>query len=290
MQQPEPTTGVVPVHHRIADWLRAEIASGALQPGDAVPSVAELAERWRCSPLTARGAITVLKGEGLLTGGRGRTATVREPPERVRITLETSEEAKRLVLRPRAERQARGTSELTTGTAIGDRDFETAYAVVPSDADLARELGVPEGSEVLRRTYDIRSRATGHRVSWSTSYIPVDLIAGNPDLLDKSTEPWPGGHLHQLYTVGIEVDRFDRTVTAVEPSPGERQQWGMESGVPLLHVRSRSVDVDSRVVEVSDAFYPTDRTEIVFTEHLPRWPSDHPRYDRAADAEADAGS
>lgn len=111
-------------------------------------------------------------------------------------------------------------------------------------------------------------RESGPRVSWSLSYIPVGYIEANPALLDENNEPWPGGHQHQLYTVGIEISQFVRTVTAVQPTPGERQKWGMEPGVAMLSVRSKSVDTDDRVVELSDATYPADRTEIAFTEHL----------------------
>lgn len=68
-------------------------------------------------------------------------------------------------------------------------------------------------------------------------HIPKFLIESNPRLLDENEEPWKGGHLHQLYTVGIEVDHFVRTLIAVEPSTGDRQKWGMESGVPLIYVR-----------------------------------------------------
>jgi GntR family transcriptional regulator len=109
------------------------------------------------------------------------------------------------------------------------------------------------------------------------------LIEGNDRLLDERNEPWPGGHFHQLYTVGIEVDRFVRSIYSIEPSTGDRQKWGMSEGIPLLYVRSRSIDVDGQVVEVSDAAYPADRTEIVFTEKLDRWPSDHPTYQEGAE-------
>jgi GntR family transcriptional regulator len=51
----------------------------------------------------------------------------------------------------------------------------------------------------------------------------------------------------------------------------------MDSGVPLLYVRSRSVDINDRVVELSDAACPADRTEITFVEQLKRWPKDYPR-------------
>ena len=47
----------------------------------------------------------------------------------------------------------------------------------------------------------------------------------------------------------------------------------MVNGGPLLVVRSASIDTDSRVVEISEASYPADRSELEFVEKLGRWPA-----------------
>jgi GntR family transcriptional regulator len=276
--QPEPTAGVVPLHHQVADAIRAQIASGELKPGDPVPSVGELCEQWHCAPGSAKTALAVLKNEGLITGGRGRPATVRKPPTRIRLNIENSQTAKDLVLRPESERRVKGAIELTAGISIEACISTHKYSVIPANDELAEEFGIEPGAKLVRRAYEMRERGTGRRVSWSISYIPESLIESNPALLDENGEPWPGGHQHQLYTVGIEIDRFVRSVIAIEPSTGDRQRWGMDSGVPLLYVRSRSVDIDDRVVELSDAAYPADRTEITFVEQLRRWPKGYVRY------------
>lgn len=283
--QPEPTAGVVPLHHQIADVIRAQIASGELKPGDAVPSVGELCERWGCAPGSAKTALAVLKNEGLITGGRGRPATVRQPPTRIRLNIDNTQAGKDMVLRPASERKVKGAIELTAGIPIEDVHSTHKYSFIPANEELAREFSIDPGTELVRRAYEMVRRDNGQRVSWSISYIPKFLIESNPRLLDENEEPWQGGHLHQLYTVGIEVDRFVRTLIAVEPSTGDRQKWGMESGVPLIYVRSRSVDINDRVVELSDAAYPADRTEISFVERLKRWPKDYPRYDERADTQ-----
>jgi GntR family transcriptional regulator len=272
------TEGVVPIHHQIADFIRDQISTGELMPGAPIPTVGELCERWNCSPGSARSAISVLKNEGLITGGRGKSATVRKPPARIRLTVDSTQSAKSLVLRPEAERRTNGTIEMTAGLTLSDVVSTHKYSVIATNEELAAEFSLDLGTELLRRAYEMTERATGKRVSWSISYIPKLLIESNPDLLDERNEPWPGGHMHQLYTVGIEIDYFRRSVTAVEPSTGDRQKWGMESGVPLLYVRSRSVDVEGRVVELSDAAYPSDRTEITFVERLDRWPAGYPKY------------
>ncbi|MCP2325658.1 GntR family transcriptional regulator [Hamadaea flava] len=281
--QAHTTEATLPVKYRIADALRAQIVDGHLKPGDPLPTIEELSSQWRCSTLVAREALDVLKSEGRVSGGRGKRATVRIPPKRITLSNEWSQEQKDLVLMPSSVRAARGAIELTAGIPIEEIQSTHQYEVVPASAEIAAEFGIEPGTLVQQRTYEMTDPASGHRLSFSVSYIPLALIEGNPALLDDANEPWPGGHQHQLYTVGIEIDRFVRGVIAMQPTPGDRQKWGMEQGVSLLRVRSRSVDITGRVVELSDALYPADRTEIAFTEQLQRWPTDHPKYDEKAD-------
>ena len=113
--QAEPTPGTVAVHHQIADSIRERIASGDLQPGDAIPTIEELRTQWQCSPGTARSALAVLRGEGLITQGRGRAARVRRPPSRIKLPQAFGQRQKDAVLLPEGERSASGAIELTSG-------------------------------------------------------------------------------------------------------------------------------------------------------------------------------
>ncbi len=282
----EPTAGTVPVHHQIADKLRMWIESGSLAPGDPLPSIRSLQDEWDCAPITARTALDVLRGEGLITSsGRGKTAVVRKPVHRqpIRLASHWADEQKALVLRPRTERALRGAIEMVSGIPIADVTSTHQYQVIPANANLADEFGIQTGADVQQRTYEMTDPGSDRRLAFSVSYIPLALIASNPDLLDQRNEPWPGGHQHQLYTVGIEIDRLVRSIIAVEPTPRDRQHWAMDIGVPLLRVRTRSIATTGSVVELSEATYPADRTEITVTEHLTRWPADHPRFDPSED-------
>lgn len=269
----EPTPGVVAVHHQIADSIRERIASGQLQPGDTIPTIEELRTQWRCSPGTARSALAVLRAEGLITQGRGRAATVRKPPDRIKLPQAFGQRQKDAVLLPEGERSASGAIELAAGILIEKTISTYQYSTVPADEHIAADFAVPVGTLLLRREYEMIDPETRNRLSFSVSHIPYFLIESNPELLDEKNEPWPGGHQHQLYTVGIELGRVVRSVIAVEPSPAVQRKWGMNPGVPLLIVRSTSVDTDDRVVEISEASYPADRSELEFVEKLDRWPS-----------------
>ena len=60
----------------IAADLRASIESGTLLPGDAIPTIEELAMRHGVSAGTAHRAVAVLKSHGLIATQRGRRAVV----------------------------------------------------------------------------------------------------------------------------------------------------------------------------------------------------------------------
>jgi molybdate-binding protein/DNA-binding transcriptional regulator YhcF (GntR family) len=59
------------LYQEIAESLRRRIASGEFEPGDKLPPVRKMAERWQCTPGTVSRAYTQLSEEGLVEGRRG---------------------------------------------------------------------------------------------------------------------------------------------------------------------------------------------------------------------------
>jgi GntR family transcriptional regulator len=62
---------------QLADILRARIASGALRPGDRLPSVHDLVIETQLADATIRKAMGVLRAEGLVRTAPGRGVYVR---------------------------------------------------------------------------------------------------------------------------------------------------------------------------------------------------------------------
>jgi GntR family transcriptional regulator len=269
--EPRPTAVQAPIHLRIADEIRMKIERGDLAPGSSLPTLAELCEQWSCSMNSARGAINLLKAQGLITAGRGRAPIVRIPPGRVVRSSERHQAEKDLARRPEAERATVGEAETNLDMSIADQEFSSFYDVVPADAEMAELLGIAPSAPVLRRRYESHDPGTGRLLSASVSYIARALVEGNPALLDQGNEPWPGGTQHQLSTVGIEVMVMVDQVTARMPTTVEAQAWDLPDGVPLLFCRRISVDAGNRTVEISDATYPADRTELRFVTPLEPW-------------------
>jgi GntR family transcriptional regulator len=65
------TTSSTPVYAQIAEQIRRAVATGALRPGDALPSLRETAVRLRVNPLTVTRAYKVLEQEGLIETRHG---------------------------------------------------------------------------------------------------------------------------------------------------------------------------------------------------------------------------
>jgi hypothetical protein len=61
---------------KIADDLRGAITSGVLRPGDVLPTVKELAGRYRVAASTAHRALSALVEEQLCSASRGKRVTV----------------------------------------------------------------------------------------------------------------------------------------------------------------------------------------------------------------------
>jgi GntR family transcriptional regulator len=72
----------VPLYHQIAQAIRAALAAGTLQPGDALAPLRRAAEEWGVNVHTVRHAYTALARDGLLETHRGALGTrvATEPP------------------------------------------------------------------------------------------------------------------------------------------------------------------------------------------------------------------
>jgi site-specific recombinase XerD len=72
----ETASGATSPYLQIASDLRGAIACGVLRPGDAIPTVEQLKDRYHVATGTASRAIRALKADGIITVSRGRRAAV----------------------------------------------------------------------------------------------------------------------------------------------------------------------------------------------------------------------
>jgi GntR family transcriptional regulator len=69
-----------PAYQRVADDLRHAIATGTYQPGDQLPTLADLNARYGIAVMTARDAIRQLVADGLVVSRQGKGAFVLRQP------------------------------------------------------------------------------------------------------------------------------------------------------------------------------------------------------------------
>ncbi|MGW7671943.1 GntR family transcriptional regulator [Streptomyces sp. NPDC054775] len=256
---------------RLEAELRAAITRGDLRPGDLMPTTAELAATYGVNKNTASKVVAGLKDAGILAGPAGGRTRVRVQPRQVTRSNDRYHEEKARVLLPEAERASYGAAEADTGQSVRDlHDDLYRYEVVSGPADVRAILGITNDGRVLQRTYT-RRHAVGAGVSMSISYLSYDLVSQNPDLLEARREPWPGGTMHQLYTVGVELGRIDDHITASMPTPEEQQQFDIPTGVPILRIRKISYGIEGQAVEVADIPLSAERTELIYRTPLERW-------------------
>jgi len=64
------------LYQQIAETIRAEILDGRLKPGDRLPSIRQMCERWGCTPGTVQRAYGALAQHGLLVSRAGKGTLV----------------------------------------------------------------------------------------------------------------------------------------------------------------------------------------------------------------------
>jgi GntR family transcriptional regulator len=260
-----------PRYLQVAEELRDRITTGELPPGGALPSETVLAQTFGLSRTSVRNAIRTLREWGLVRAEQGRGTYIRVPKSRVRRTTDRYQWEKDQVRRSEEERRQPAVTEQELGLTSDNLEFFAEFEAVEADEQLAALFSAPVGTQLLRRTYHTRSQSDGVPLSLTRSYLLHAEIAANPELLSADREPWPGGTQHQLWTIGVELDRIVDEITARPPHPEEADVLDIEAGVSVLVLRKISYATDGRAVEVSDVILPGDRTELVYTTNLARW-------------------
>lgn len=111
-----------PLYAQIAGRLRVAVAAGELRPGEALPSVRQLAARLRVNPATVAQAYRELEAEGFVEMRQGAGTFVREVVAE-RRARERSKQALALVRRMVAEAGRLGLSTKELLAAV-DEELE----------------------------------------------------------------------------------------------------------------------------------------------------------------------
>ena len=262
----------------IARELQRAIDGGDHAPGGMLPSIPELAMAHQVSEPTARAALGLLVHWGVAIAHQGRGYLV--PPRRPTINRRPQDRY------AHEKRRARSIDMGQEGGHVGALEFDAGmppeqlrlmraeFQRVELPADLALRFGVAAGTDALHRFYVVGFDIDGADVPQmlTHSWLLMSHIRGNPELLDPELEPWDGGTMHQLRTVGIEVDHALDEHTARRPMGVEPDLLQMSPGAIVMAMTKILVAVGGHVVEVSTSVVPADGLTLSYRVDLDRWP------------------
>ncbi|WP_412102886.1 GntR family transcriptional regulator [Plantactinospora sp. KLBMP9567] len=250
---PVPTPHRQPRYRAIADELRRRIIEGAIPAGSLLPSEGALTAEFRVARGTIREAINVLRTEGLIVTEHGRGSYARPNLAVRRLGHDR--------YRPKpSQRSLQNGPGGPHGVDNADR-IEAAYREVPASPEVAALFEVDLGTMMLERRLLVCTY--GQPQHLTMSYYLLGVVAGTP-VADPSREPWPGGHVAQLESLGITATTIRETVRARMPTAAELDLLRLRVGVPLL-VITRQTRSRERVVEAaSQIVLPADRVDVEY--------------------------
>jgi GntR family transcriptional regulator len=232
-----------PKGEQLREILEAHVAS--LQPGSALPSERELAERFGVARMTVRGEIDRLTGDGLIYRAHGRGTFVAEPRVAQAVALTSFTE----------DMRSRG---MTPSSKV------VAQELIEASDALAARLEIRPGDPVMR--LDRVRFADGVAMAFEHAYLPSARYPG------IEAADFSGVSLFALLTERWEVELrdADQRVVASSISGDEAELLEVAEGDPGLRFRSLARDRDGRPAYYAVSLYRGDRYEIELRQIRPQ--------------------
>ena len=228
--------GHQPHYRQIEQALRERITT--LQPGERLPSDAELVDEFHVSRMTARQAMQRLAEDGLIRREPGRGSFVAAP-----------------TAHRRTNRLMTFSQEMTRAGRVPSSRVLTRV-IRPSSATEAANLEIPPQQPVvhLRRL----RLADGEPIALESTVLIGSTAKAvmHADLARDS--------LHDTLTrAGFALRRGTGTIRASAASAPDARLLGIRAGDPLLVEQRVILDGNARRVEATESRYPADRYGLV---------------------------
>lgn len=231
----------VPYYFQIEEWIRGQIASGSLKPGDMLVNEIQLSEQLGVSRMTVRQALNHLSSEGILIRQRAKGTFVAPPRSPIPISR---------------DRLSSMTEELMKE---GKKLYSQVLAqeLQPAIGEIQAELGLQDGEKVILIR---RLRRTDHcPLSIETVYHPYSRF---PKLLTMNLT---NASIYEILVNEYQarpVEAID-TVAAGIASEDEAALLEIQKGQPVMHFKRISWDVAGQAIEFTRAVYRADQYQFV---------------------------
>lgn len=143
-----------------------------------------------------------------------------------------------------------------------DRRFET----IPAGDLFGPLLDLDPAALVLVRNFVFWARDEPQQMSRSA--LPFSLVEGTP-IADPANEPWEGGTIAQMASIGVTVTGIEETVRARPATEVERDTLRMREGVAVLTITRRMLAGERPVEAAADIVIPADRAELRYQMAAP---------------------
>jgi len=222
-----------PLYLTVVKELAAEIARGAVAPGDRLPGERELCRHFRVSRVTIRRALGELRERGLIEadGTRGwfvSSVALGEP----NALMSFSEMAR------------------SRGLAPGARVL--AAVTRPAAIDEAEELAIAPGTPI----FDLQRvrLLDGVAVALEQSRLPLHVAPALPE-----ADLAQGSLYEALRRAGVVPSRADYLLQAIPAEARHASALEVEPGAPLLMASARTFDETGKPIELSLSIFRGDR-------------------------------
>ncbi|MEV7905367.1 GntR family transcriptional regulator [Streptomyces anulatus] len=241
-----------PPYLRIADELRQRIAEHVWEPGDRLPSRAQIGQECGVGENVVRRAQELLISQGVLEGRAGSGTYVAEPRERVRV------------VRSSAREQPSGSPFRQDMKALRRQsDWESRTdAKVPAPAEIATRLGIAEAELCVRTTYEFL--ADGKPVQLSTSWEPYAVTGGTLVVLPEGGPHAGAGVVNRMAAIGVTISHAVEQPEPRHATAEEASLLGIQKAALVTHIRRTYYSDEGHPVETADIVVPAAHCEIVY--------------------------
>lgn len=218
-------------YEQIADYLRGLIAEA--QPGDRLPSEAELCDRFDVSRMTARQAMQLVSNQGLIDRRRGAGTFVRAHP----------------VPRVLGSPLSFSGSMRARGMTASSETLKLGHVMPDDDERSSLGLGADEPGYVLERL----------RLADGTP-MAIERVVMPSWLASELAEGFQDGSLHEAFrAIGRIPTEAHADVSARKATKRERDLLGLPPSGIIISERRTIYDQDGAALERTETRYAASR-------------------------------
>jgi GntR family transcriptional regulator len=245
-----------PMYRQIAEDLRQQIESGALQPGQQLRTELELRDYYGASRNTVRDAIKWLTTLGLVETRPGQGTFVVQKIDPFVYTLTGD---------PSGRGFPEGVSYLSE---VRERKRQAYFSplqveIQEASEDVASRLGIIEDSEVISRHE--RWFIDGTPWSMQTSYYPMAFADRGAERLRSARNIEEGTVRYLADSLHLHQKGYRDWITVRAPNQTEAEFFKLPSDgrVPMFEIFRTAFDGNGQPMRLTITVYPADRNQFI---------------------------